>query len=374
MAIHHCIVADFLTDTTLTEVELQVETCQRRIIVPGAFRASMPITNLSLGEQARKIVPGRTKIHVMRDRDIWGTYPVWRAEPAMDDQGHLTLRIQGASIESYFYRRKIRSTLTYTGMDQIDIARSLLGDMGGRPEGNIGLGYMGGVSGVVRDDRTYRASENASYGERLEQLANTADGFEYMVRSFVDPDTGLRALQWVWGCPTLGSPGVIRDITQPGKIKAWSYPSDATQAATAWQARGDTINTNLGARSEPLMSQVYEAGDLLAAGWPLLDRTEDYSSVRSKSVLNGYAQQLAITRSGTVSIPRVLVHFDTTFAIDPNYLGDTAKFTLVNDYFPLGEDGTPTFTKAWRVVGMDLHTPAGGDQEERAELIFEGVA
>ncbi|MFI6883359.1 hypothetical protein [Streptosporangium canum] len=359
-------------DTTLTEMDLKVDTCQRRIIVPGAFRATYPITSAAEGEKARKVVPGRTVIHVMRDYDIWGTYLIWYAEPSMDDKGTITLQLQGSSLESYAYRRKIRADLTYTGQDQITIARALLTHMASRPEGDLGLTLMAGTSGVLRD-RTYKASESSTYGERLEQLANVLGGFEYMIRTYIDPNTGQRAREWVWAT-TLGTPGVTRDITQPGKIKAWSYPEDATQAATAWQARGDTIQDDLGTQSEPLMSTVYEDATKLADGWPLLDRTEDYSSVRLQSTLNAHAEQLRDTRSGSVSIPRITVHFDDTFSINPNYLGDTANFTLVNDWFPLAADGAPTFSKAWRIVGMDIKPPGGDDQEERAELIFEEAA
>lgn len=350
-------------------MDLTVETCQRRIIVPGAFRASYPITSAAEGEKARKVIPGRTVIHVMRDYDIWGTYLIWYAEPSMDDKGTITLQIQGSSLESYAHRRKIRSDLTYTGQDQITIARALLTHMQTRPEGDIGLTLMGGTSGVSRDS-AHKASESATYGERLEQLANTTDGFEYMIRTYIDPGTGARTREWVWAT-TLGSPGVTRDITQPGKIKAWSYPDDAIQAATAWQTRGDTIHDDLGTASEPLMSTVYEDATKLAAGWPLLDRTEDYSKVTALGELNAYAEQLRNTRSGSVSIPRITVHFDADFGINPNYLGDTARFTLVNDWFPLDDSGAPTFSKEWRIVGMDIKPPGGSNQEERAELIFE---
>ncbi|WP_433382824.1 hypothetical protein [Streptosporangium sp. CA-115845] len=369
MAVQHCVVADFLTDLTLTEMDLTVDTCQRRIIVPGAFRAAYPITNSAEGDKARKVVPGRTVIHVMRDIDIWGSYLIWYAEPVMDDQGNITLQLQGSSLESYPYRRKIRSDLTYSGVDQVDIARALLTHMATRPEGDMGLALMGGLSGTPHD-RSYKASESATYGERLEQLANVLGGFEYMIRTYIDPHTGQRVREWVWAT-RLGSPGVTRDITQPGKIKSWSYPTDATQAATAWQTRGDTIQDDLGTQSEPLMSAVYEDAAKLAAGWPLLDRTEDYSSVRLQSTLNAHAEQLRDTRSGSVSIPRIVVHFDADFSINPNYLGDTANFTLVNDWFPLGDDGAPTFSKAWRIVGMDIKPPTSDDGETRAELIFE---
>jgi hypothetical protein len=370
MAVYHCEVADILTDQTVTELDLAVTTCQRRIVVPGNFNATLPITNLTTAEQARKIIAGRTLIHMYRDNDIWGTYPVWYAEPAMDEGGDITLQIAGATLESYLYRRKIRADLDYLGWDQLDIARALLTHMASRPEGDIGLVLDGLTSGVLRD-RHYKASESAWYGQRLEELANVIDGFEYMIRTFRDPTTGQRIRQWVSGYPTLGNADATHIIEQPGRIKAWSLPEDATQAATAWQTRGDTIQDDLGTASQPLMSLAYEDAAKLGEGWPLLDQTVDYSTVREVATLNAYAQQLRDTRSGSVTVPKITVAFDDGFALDPNFLGDVAKFTLVNDWFPLTSDGAPTYDKTWRIVGMDLHTPTSDDQEVRAELIFQ---
>lgn len=371
MALHRCVVADFLTDTTLTEMDLSIDTCQRRIILPGQFSASAPLTNRAEAAKARKIIPNRTKIHLWQDNDVWGTYFIRYAQPEQDEEGNLTLRITGQSLEVYPYLRKIRSTLTYAGQDQIAIARALLTHMSARPEGDMGLQLMVGASGVLRD-RTYRAGENAAYGTRLEQLANVIGGFEYMIRSSLDVDTGQMRYDWVWATQ-LGTPGVTRDITQPGHIKAWAMPQDGTESGNSWQTMGDTVNDDLGAASEPVMSVVYEDAARLAAGEPLLDQTVTYSSVKLQSTLNGYAQQLRDTRSGLVTMPKILVRFDGDFSIDPNYLGDRARFTLLNDYYPFGEDGSPTFTREWRIVGMDLHTPTGDDQEERAELVFEGA-
>ncbi|WP_093891495.1 hypothetical protein [Streptosporangium canum] len=372
MALHRCVVADFLSNTTLTEMDLAVDTCQRRIIVPGQFSATAPLTNRDEAAKARKIVVNRTKIHMWKDNIPWGTYFIRYAQPEEDEEGNLTLRITGQSLEVYPYLRKIRTTLNYAGMDQLDIARALLNNMASRPESDIGLNLMAGLSGVTRD-RTYKAGENASYGTRLEQLANVINGFEYMVRTVLDPDTDQLRYDWVWGYPTLGSPEVVRDITQPGHIKSWAMPQDGTEAGNAWQTMGDTLNDDLGTPSEPVMSLVYEDAARLAAGEPLLDRTETYSSVKLQSTLNAYAQQLRDTRSGPVTVPQIRVRFDDSFSIDPNYLGDRARFTLLNDYYPLDDTGAPTFSRDWRIVGMDLKTPKGEDQEASAELLFEGA-
>ncbi|MGV9779832.1 hypothetical protein ACWDS7_48525, partial [Streptosporangium sp. NPDC003464] len=126
MTIYRCVVADFLTDLKLTEMDLAVDTCQRRIIVPGQFSASAPLTNRDEAAKARKIIPNRTKIHMWRDNDVWGTYFIRYVQPEEDEEGNLSLRITGQSLEVYPYLRKIRSTLTYSGVDQIEIARQLL--------------------------------------------------------------------------------------------------------------------------------------------------------------------------------------------------------------------------------------------------------
>lgn len=372
MAVYNYAFADLRTDQTITEIDLSGVTFQRRIIVPGSFKGGCPLTNLDATEQARKIVPGRTLCHVYRDADVWGPYIIWTAEPAMDDNGDITLALSGASLESYAYARKIRADLHYVGVDQLDIARALLTHMQTRVEGDIALQLNPGTSGVLRD-RHYLASESASYGQRLQELANVINGFDYVIRVTVDPVTGARIRSWVHGYPLLGNLAAQHVVSQPGQVLSWRYPQDATQAATAWQTRGDTIQDDLGTASEPLMSTVYEDAAKLGQGWPLLDQTEDMSSVRLLTTLNARAQQLRDTRSGLVVIPRVTVGFGDDFLFRPDHVGDAARLTLVNDYFPLDVNGVPTFDYTRRVVGMDV-TPEDGEQQEKAELIFEGAA
>jgi len=370
MALHRCVVADFRTGTTLTELDLSIDTCQRRIIIPGQFQASASLANRDLCNRAAKIKANRTKIHMWSGNIPWGSYFIRHVAPQQDEEGNISLKIVGQSLEVYPYLRKIRSLLTYTADDDIDIARALLNDMMSRTESQFGLQLMAGTRGVIRD-RTYKPSENASYGQRLEELANVSNGFEYMIRDSLDPVTDQLVHTWVWATQ-LGTPGVIaRDITQKGHIKAWAMPEDGTVAGNAWQAFGATLQSDIGVDSEPQMSTVYEDAASLAAGYPLLDQTVTFGSVKELATLNAHAQQLRDTRTGAVTVPRILVRFDDAFSIDPNYLGDLARFTLVNDFYPLGPDGAPTMTRNWRIVGMDLHTPQGDDQEERAELIFQ---
>lgn len=361
---------DLLTDEKIAYLDLTGVQFGRRIIQPGTFRASLAITNPQIRDQAYKIRGGRTICHIYRDRDIWGSYIIWQARPAGDDAGRVTLQMQGATLESAFYRRKIRANLTYSNTDQLNIARALITHMQSRPEGDLGIQLSPTTSGVLRD-RTYLASEAASYGLRLEQLAGVINGFEAMIRVYTDPFTGARIREWVPGYPQLGNPEAWHLITQRGNVLPWEYPDDATQSATSWQARGDTVQDDLSAQSEPLMSLVYEADDLLADGWPLWDETVDYGSVKLQATLDAHAELLRTTRSGNLRIPKVTVLLGDGATLNPNQLGDSARLILTNVWFPVTSDGAPTFDQRVRIVGMDITPPSRGTQETAA-LIFSG--
>jgi hypothetical protein len=66
--------ADLLSDSDIAELELSGVKFDRRIIQPGAFSANITVTNRDIADQVKKIVPGKTLVHVYRDADVWGTY------------------------------------------------------------------------------------------------------------------------------------------------------------------------------------------------------------------------------------------------------------------------------------------------------------
>lgn len=371
MAAWRYLFADLLTDRTLDILELEQVRFDRRIIQPGAFGARLPIPSSTLGDRARQSVrEGRTVVHVYRDADIWGSYIIWVATPAADQRGRVALTLQGASLESYPHHREIRTDLDYVDVDQLQIARNLVGDMQARPEGDIGLVTGSETSAVLREQH-YLRSEAATYGLRLEQLADLINGFEYTIRTFVDPDTGQRLRKFVTGYPTLGQASVDHVFATPGKLVSWSLPGDAIRGGTSFQTRGD-----IGQDFQPLMSGIFEADQLLAQGWPLLDKTEDRQSVREVNTLNEWAQALRARLAGSVVIPHATVRLDETTQWNPNRLGDKVRLRLVNEWFPLSTDPVtgktaPIYDRAERVVGCEI-VPASREQgHDTATLIFE---
>lgn len=375
LARYRYVFADLLTDRTICELALTNVSFDARIIVAGTFQATLPIPNRKVAREARKVVPtlpeethtgpGRTVVYVYRGAEIWGPYLLWSAVPSGDERGRVSVALQGASLESYPHHVEIRSDLSYAGADQISgIGAGLINHMQADPSADIGLVVTAPASGTVQD-KTYLRSEAGTYGDALEQLANVDGGFEYRVRAY--EQAGARVREWV-AAPQLGEATTDHVFAQPGNVVSWSYGSDATNAATSYQARGDTIQDDVAAASEPLMSTVGagSAGDLLAAGWPRLDRTVDYQGVTEQPKLDAYARWWATTRPGVVRIPEATVRLDGKSTFGPGRLGDYARFMLVNDWFPLGTDRKPTFNKRWRVVGAEI-TPV--DRESGQELM-----
>lgn len=70
------------------------------------------------------------------------------------------------------------SQLTWTATDQAAIARGLLAQTQTRPGGNLGISPGTNLTGVTRD-RTYEAGD--SIGERIQELSEVLDGFEWDV-------------------------------------------------------------------------------------------------------------------------------------------------------------------------------------------------
>lgn len=362
--------ANLLSDSDLAEVELTNVKFDRRIIQPGAFAATIPVTNRDIATQVKKIVPAKTIVHVYRDADIWGTYIIWQMKVRSSSRGPVVVDLQGATLESWFYRRIIDVDLSYDNVDQFDIARALVNNAqtGWFPyESNSDLNiiYQSNDSGVLRD-RSYYLADAASVGQRLEELAAVDNGFEYMISTYVDVDAGSRIREFVLATE-LGSENLDVLFTYPGSILSYDITYDATDAGTAWWTRGDTINDDATQTSFPLMTEAPVMADLwLESGFPHLDRVVDYSSVTVLDTLEDYAAWWRDNHSGVAAVPVVeIATSGASTIIPPTALGTTARFTIVDEFFALGD-----FSSENRVIGIEITPPERGNQE-KIRLVIE---
>lgn len=369
MVDYHYEIADLLTDQTIDELDVHDVRFDRRIVEPGSFSGHIPITSSSIADRARRIVEGRTVVHIYRGADIWGTYLIWVATPGSNRRGETTLDLTGATLESYLDHREIRQSLDYVDTDQLAIARDLITQMQSASSGDIGLALGSETSGVNRE-RHYARGETATYGRRLRELADVINGFEYAIATFVNPPTGQRARAFVTGYPTIGQQAVDHVFAKPGNVLSWSIPGDATRAATSFQTRGD-IATDF----RPLMSDIFGAQAFLDAGWPLLDMTESRESASMKETLNAWAEELRSRLSGTVRIPQPVVRLDEDTSWNPNRLGDPVRLILTDEWWPMVTDSNgrsvPSYSRSHRVVGCEVTPISRDDGQEEVRLDLE---
>jgi hypothetical protein len=370
--------ADLLSDSDVAELELSNVRFDRRIITPGAFSASITVTNTDLADQVKKVVPAKTVVHVYRDADIWGTYIIWQVRVRSSSRQGVTVEMTGASLESFFYRRLLDLDSEYDNVDQFDIARDLItiAQTGWMPYPNAPqLGIISSpfiMSGVLRD-RTYYVTDGATVGQRLEELANVDNGFEYMINTYVDNDAGLRVREFVLA-EELGSDNIDVAFSYPGTIESYEIQYDATDAGTAFWTRGDSIQDDVTADARPLMTlEPALAEDWLDAGYPHLDKVVDYSTVIELSTLEAYAQWWKDNRAGTFAIPIISINTtDIATLITPSSLGTAAHFTILDEYFTL-VSGTPEFSSVHRIVGIEVTPPSRGATETIRFVISSNV-
>lgn len=367
--------ASLLSDSDIAEIELSNVRFDRRIIQPGAFQATAVVTNLNIAEQVKKIIPARTIVHVYRDADIWGTYIIWSVRVRSSNRGPVTVDISGSSLESWFYRRLLDVDLDFTGDDQFEIARTLVeqAQIGWFPyvdSANLNIMTSSNNSGVLRD-RSYRLTEAASVGQRLEELANVDNGFEYFISTYVDSDTNMRVRKFVMA-KQLGSDISESVFSYPGSILSYEIDYDANEAATAFWARGDTISDDVTSASEPLMTESpVLAGDYLENAFPHLDKVVNYSTVIVLDTLVRYATWWRDNRSGVFAVPVIEINTtDVPTIITPTTLGSYGQFTILDEYFGLSGENLPQFSYRNRIVGIEVTPPQRGSAE-KIRLVVE---
>jgi hypothetical protein len=359
--------ADLLTDATIDEFELLDVRFDTRINQPGAFSATYPMTKPEHARKGRQIAEGRSVCYVYRGVEVYaGPYIIWGLNVGSDPRGARKLSMQGAGLESYFNRREIRTSLDFVQVDQLQIARTLITAPQADPRGDVRVEVDNATSGVLRDRREWTAASASTYGGRLSDLAAVENGFEFRILSYVDWETRERVRRFVTGYPHLGRPETEHVFTYPGRVVGWVNNRDATAGATSFRSRGDTpISEELTEALDPVMSDVVDREDLLEQGWPLIDRTDDYSSVITKAVLDEHTRENAAIYGGSADIFTATVRLDPTGAGDfhPNDLGSSARLIIQDDYLGL-------LNTVWRVVGMDVR-PSTRGQQDTADLIFE---
>jgi hypothetical protein len=368
MLMYYCRFADLITDADLCEMSIPF-TLDRRIIVPGAFSAEIPITNSVIADRIRAIVPQKTIVHVYRNEMIVGSYIIW-AKQYDGDGTSVKATIQGATLESYLYRRILPYDFIYTDQEQLYIADSIVSSLS---DPIAGVSASPGItvkpyesSGILRD-RKYYYTDMKTAGDALENLANVDAGFEYAIQTWDDGSTRPREMQFGYDRLTGSDSTFI--LQQPGDVESWRILYDGTRGYTAFYTRGQT-GVDAGQDQAPIVQGPVLAMDYLSAGWPLMDNVADYQNVSLQSTLLQYAYWWAKNRSGPITIPSYTVRANSLFShgFSPFSLGSQLTVVMNNEIFPI-VSGIPTYEESGRIIGFQLKVDER--EKESMDIILE---
>jgi hypothetical protein len=361
---YRAVFCDLLSDRVIDVLPLQDVTFDDYIGKPGSLSGTVPLPNASIAARARQIGEGRTAVYVERSGELWWGGIIWTSTLDSTDRGVLTLGIQAATFDSYATRRVIRTALSWTGADQLDIVRGLWTSMQADPGGDIGVSYGGETSGVPRD-QAYRDGDETVFYDAITQLAALDDGFEHWIAVYRDPVSNTRVRRLRLGSPRIltGTTDLVLDM--PGSILAYSFPRDATRGGTTARARGASDNEDAAAESRPLCSDPQIAQDLIDAGYPRIDLTADYNSVKDKATLDSLAKAELAQSKGAVVVPSITVRLDDL--VPPSLLGQSARVRITDDWWAPGLD------TRYRIVGVKVTPPQRG-RPDTADLYLEEAA
>lgn len=243
--------------------------------------------------------------------------------------------------------------VSYTNMTLGQIARQLIKDSVGRPDGAVPIVFdLDDLPGT--NTRNYFGYEMNLVSDMLANLTGVDQGPEI---EFRPQWTSTGQIQWLMrvGSPRLGQIGSpwVWDSGERGALRSLDYQRNGSAIAGNWYARG---------AGEKYGSVIGHATDstLLGARFPLLEAVDgNHTDVTVQSTADSWATALmntfhwpTHTFTAIVSISGIDKNYDQTGSpsVDQIAVGDTAKF-VIRDHTRI-PDGDYTM----RIIGISSNS------------------
>jgi hypothetical protein len=349
--------ADLLTNQILAELPLTGVSFTQQLNQSGTLNGHLLLSAINSAEfnVNASTIPGRSAIYVDRNGDlIWGGI-IWNRTYNSAEQ---VLNITAREFESYFERRRISTTQSFTSTDQLVIARTLIDDAQLVPSGDIGVITGAETSGILID-RVYYDYELKNVYQAIQDLSRAEDGFDFLIDVSYDPITEEPIKTLALGFPRSG---VIYDVNDPqaivflfpaGNIVEYEYPEDASIAANTIFALGAGSN-------EGKLLSIAQDATKITEGWAVLEDVANYSDVTDATLLD----ELSLGQVLAVSFPPTTIKIVVPAYIPPTLndynIGDDARLIITDERFP------GTLDAVYRIVALNVQP--GEDGPERVTL------
>jgi hypothetical protein len=228
----------------------------------------------------------------------WNGRPLYRGRVGSTGDDHdgdrHAMTVASADYRALLGRRLLYEgdTLTYTQVDQAQLAWNLISTTQGRTGGNLGIVRGAGQTTGVLRDRTWKPGESVLH--YLELLADVQGGFEYDLT----PSATSTALSFDIFYPRRGTDRqVVLDF--PGAITRWSRQVDPGQYANSVRMSGDEAIAPARADATDIASRDEGRWD-----WQVGDTTIKEAATLTARVQSELAKAQALTPSWRVTLRR----------------------------------------------------------------------
>ncbi|MDG4857367.1 hypothetical protein P8605_04210 [Streptomyces sp. T-3] len=363
-ATYRALFCDLRTDQVRDAFPVSAATIEDYIGKTGTFSGSLTAPDRTTAERITDaVIPGRTAVWIERNRETWWGGIVWTSLATSTARGTpATADIQAATFDSYLDHRQLTVDLNASDADQFEIARRIVDFAQSTDGGDIGIRLDERQASGVERTRKYSRYDLPKLRDLLDKLAATDKGFEWRIRCYRN-DTGERIKELQLGHPRIatarGPADTVLDF--PGPVTSYRFAHDATTRATHWTSRGATTGNK-----RPLMSTPLYIPGAFEEGWPRLDGTSDYTSVKDKTTLTEHAKADLREAWNRTTIPEITVNLEVA-RLTPAILGATIRLRIADVWSQAGCTGR------YRVVGYTLHAPERG-QPETASLLLDAAA
>lgn len=342
---------DLRTNVPVADLPLSRVTWSRELNEDGELTAFIGPDAARGRADLAAVLPGRTAIYVRRDGQFMGAYFLaapMRRTPAGAEIAAGSCR----GMLSYFHFRRLAATLTYTQVDQLQIARNLVAAVDAA--GNIGLETEDTIMSTVLRDRTYAGSELKDVREALLQLGEVDHGFDLAVDVETGPDGDPRLilrLSYPRRGRTVADSGLT--LEYPGAVLDYDWAGGGSPPLTTVYG----IGTGDG---EAALRATATNPDLLTAGWPVLEGDLSITDVSLQATLDAHTRAAADAAAGTVTTPSLSVTADNP-PLGSYLEGDEVRLRILDDVF--GGPGPVDVDVTGRLTGFTVSVSDDGAEQ-----------
>lgn len=330
----------------------------------GEFRSTfhLDLTGKDNDTLIAATTPGRTTCTVEREGIVIGDFIIWSR--TYQSQAKVA-QLYGIPIKDYTECRIIRDSYAATNTEQRNIILDLY-ELMQTDENSISVDLPEPFPLVVPKSLTVAADEYKTYRQVINSIADTIDGFDWLIRT---ERVGSRYRRWLdIGYPQIGAPDdgigipvfeyIDTENGQGGNIINYWCNDSMGSAATNFFGIGSGEGTSM-------VTAEFIHTNLLASRFPRYDATVDKKDISSATILAGITSQHAQLYKAPMSTITVEVKADVDPVFGSVGLGDAVMLQIQDPRFAEG------FTKRTRLLGWEYYPPEDSNVEY-ARLNFEG--